>query len=103
MVAADRLSHGCQWGCQGNGPRQFRPSMETRAVGSLGNLFLREAAVAGHVEPLLLHMARLRGQGSHPSHKVATGHCPRTLSGRQDGVQGRVPTPRELSQLLLSG
>lgn len=60
MVAADQLSHCCQWGCQGNGSLQFCPSMGTQAVGSLGNLLLREAAVAGHVEPVL-HMARLRG------------------------------------------
>lgn len=62
MVAVDQLSHCCQWGCQGNSPLQVCPSMETQAVGSLGNLFLREAAVAGHVESIL-HMARLRGTG----------------------------------------
>lgn len=60
MVAADQLSHCCQWGCQGNGLLQFCPSTGTQAVGSLGNLFLREVAVAGHVESIL-HMPRLRG------------------------------------------
>lgn len=60
MVAADQLSYCCQWGCQGNSSLQFCPSMGTQAVGSLGNLLLREFAVAGHMESFL-HMSRLRG------------------------------------------